>query len=126
MPFTIPEIYIGSVSSGDAYLENGQIETQINPAPLAQTPTYNPPLQPINPEGGAPVLRPQLNSKPTSYEQVCQDDMHNGVPVKECFLMPVYEDLNVAPQRTTLALGEESTPVLNQRTTKMIGEEATP
>ena len=80
MPFTIPEIYVGQVVSGEAVLTNGQIDTQINPAPLAQTPTYNPSLQ------------PQRRASPTSYKEVCQDDMHNGVPVKECFLMPVYEE----------------------------------
>lgn len=76
MPFTIPEIYIGSVVSGEVVLENGQIQQHSTPM-------------------NSPAFAPE-------------------------------EFLNVAPQRTTLALGEESTPVLNQRTTKMIGEEATP
>lgn len=80
MPFTIPEIYIGSVVSGEVVLENAQIQQHSTPMDL-------------------PAFLPE-------------------------------EFLNLAPertpQRTTLALGEESTPVLNQRTTKMIGEEATP
>jgi hypothetical protein len=80
MPFTIPEIYVGQVVSGEAVLTNGQIDTQINPAPLAQTPTYN------------PLLQPQQRRAPTSFKEVCQNDMHNGVLVKECFLMPVYEE----------------------------------
>ena len=93
MPFTIPEIYVGQVVSGEVVLTNTQIDTQINPAPLAQTPTYNPPLaQTPTYNPSLPSLQPQLNSKPTSFKQVCQDDMHNGVPVKECFLMPVYEE----------------------------------
>ena len=87
MPFTIPEIYVGEVTSGDAVLADGLI--QMPPRPTAP---YNPSLQPINPEWGSPLLQPQLNSKPTSFKRVCQDDMHNGVPVKECFLMPVYEE----------------------------------
>jgi|GEM_PF-6725934 len=79
MPFTIPEIYIGSVVSGEVVLENAQIQQP--PTPM-----------------DSPAFLPEefLNFAPQ------------------------------APQRTTLALGEESTPILNQRTTKMIGEEATP
>lgn len=74
MPFTIPEIYVGEVTSGDAVLAGGLI--QMPPRPTAP---YN------------PLLQPQQRSKPTSFKEVCQNDMHNGVPVQECFLEPVYE-----------------------------------